>query len=200
VCWPKQDTQNVRDIRIHNLSYAYAHTNYRRFSVPFVANPIIRNETASFHSLVQTHLFILRSRVWVRTGEWKETASKRGWWLKGATRVEVGPRRGCTGVVLSLSLFLFPLSLIVVKTRRKYLLATSVLFFLLKFSPILHLFSSLFFFLFVYLVAFLSVCVPHSHICTHVRWYDCYDRGRRVDATATILTMLTSMTTRPANV
>jgi len=33
--------------------------NYRRLSVPFEANPIIRNETASFHSLVQAHLFIL---------------------------------------------------------------------------------------------------------------------------------------------
>lgn len=51
------------------LSYARARANYRRFSVPFVANPIIRNETASFHSLVQTHLFILHSRARARTGE-----------------------------------------------------------------------------------------------------------------------------------
>jgi len=68
VCWPKQGVQNNRDIRIH-LSYARARANYRRFSVPFVANPIIRNETASFHSLVQTHLFILRGRAWARTRE-----------------------------------------------------------------------------------------------------------------------------------
>lgn len=38
-----------------------ARANCQRLSVPFEANPIIRNETASFHSLVQTHLFILRA-------------------------------------------------------------------------------------------------------------------------------------------
>lgn len=43
------------------LSYACARANCRHLSVPFEANPIIRNETASFHSLVQTHLFILRA-------------------------------------------------------------------------------------------------------------------------------------------
>lgn len=53
--------------------------NYRRLSIPLEANPIIRNETASFHSLVQTHLFILRSRARARMREReREMENERG--------------------------------------------------------------------------------------------------------------------------
>lgn len=62
--------QNDRDIYVHTAFRMLARVRTTGvFSVPFVANPIIRNETASFHSLVQTHLFILRGRVRARTGE-----------------------------------------------------------------------------------------------------------------------------------
>lgn len=37
--------------------------NCRRLSVPFQANPIIRNETASFYGLVQAYLFIRYART-----------------------------------------------------------------------------------------------------------------------------------------
>lgn len=55
-----------------------AHANCRRLSVPFQANPIIRNETASFYGLVQAYLFI------------RGTARTRGFWggnVRRATQV-----------------------------------------------------------------------------------------------------------------
>lgn len=74
-----------------------ARANYRRLSVPFEANPIIRNETASFHSLVQTHLFILRGWTGVRTAREsergvKDTVNGRRQELKGWRDSEVGLR------------------------------------------------------------------------------------------------------------
>jgi len=82
--------------------------NYRRLSIPLEANPIIRNETASFHSLVQTHLFVLRSRARARERERKREREKRrmkGDGNRGMTRVEVGPRGAYKGLQTPLSPF-----------------------------------------------------------------------------------------------
>lgn len=46
----------------HRVERARA-ANCRRLSVPFQANPIIRNETASFYGLVQAYLFIRYART-----------------------------------------------------------------------------------------------------------------------------------------
>lgn len=52
------------------ITFAHSHrveraraANCRRLSVPFQANPIIRNETASFYGLVQAYLFIRYART-----------------------------------------------------------------------------------------------------------------------------------------